>query len=68
MARGIASLIVVLDPEKIILSGGMSKAEGIAEELEARTLPWLPLPMRDLSALSLVLGADAAYTERSISC
>ncbi len=30
MARGIASLIVVLDPEKIILSGGMSKAEGIA--------------------------------------
>ena len=69
MARGIASLIVVLDPEKIILSGGMSKAEGIAEELEARTLPWLPLPMRDhLSIEVSSLGADAGlYGAASIS-
>ncbi|MDY9920411.1 MAG: ROK family protein [Synergistota bacterium] len=69
MARGIASLIVVLDPEKIILSGGMSKAEGIAEELEARTLPWLPLPMREhLSIEVSSLGADAGlYGAASIS-
>ena len=69
MARGIASLIVVLDPEKIILSGGMSKAEGISEELEARTLPWLPLPMREYLTIEVSsLGADAGlYGAASIS-
>jgi len=69
MARGIASLIVVLDPEKIILSGGMSKAEGIAEELEARTLPWLPLPMREHLRIEVsLLGADAGlYGAASIN-
>lgn len=69
MARGIASLIVVLDPEKIILSGGMSKAEGIADELEARTLPWLPIPMREHLNIELSpLGADAGlYGAASIS-
>lgn len=69
MARGIASLIVVLDPEKIILSGGMSKAEGIAEEIESRTLPWLPLPMREHLSIELSsLGADAGlYGAASIS-
>jgi len=69
MARGIASLIVVLDPEKIILSGGMSKAEGIAEELGSRTLPWLPLPMRKHLSIELsLLGADAGlYGAASIS-
>ena len=69
MARGIASLIVVLDPEKIILSGGMSKAEGIADELETRTLPWLPIPMREhLSIEVSSLGADAGlYGAASIS-
>ena len=69
MARGIASLIVVLDPEKIILSGGMSKAEGIAGELEVRTLPWLPLPMREHLIIEVSsLGSDAGlYGAASIS-
>ncbi len=69
MARGIASLIVVLDPEKVIISGGMSKAEGIAEELETRTLPWLPLPMREYLSIEVSsLGADAGlYGAASIN-
>ena len=61
IARGIASLIVILDPEKIIISGGMSKAEGIASELEKRTVSWLPLPMRKYLNIEVSnLGADAA--------
>lgn len=61
MARGMATLIVLFDPEKIILSGGMSRADGIADELNLKTLPWLPLPMRDnLSIEVSSLGADAA--------
>jgi glucokinase len=61
MARGIASLIAILDPEKIIISGGMSKAEGIAAELEKRTASWLPLPLRKHLNIEVSnLGADAA--------
>ncbi len=69
LAGGIASLVVVLDPEKIILSGGMSKAEGLAEEVRARTLRWLPLPLREqLRIESSALGTEAAlYGAASIS-
>lgn len=69
MARGIASLIVILDPEKIILNGGMSKAEGIAGELEAKTLSCLPLPMRKHLNIEISsLGAEAGlYGAASIN-
>lgn len=69
LARGIASLVVVLDPEKIILSGGMSKAPGLAEEVTAMTLRKLPLPMRENLKIEVsALGAEAAlYGAASIS-
>ncbi len=69
LAGGIASLVVVLDPEKVILSGGMSKARGIAEEVSARTLRQLPLPMREhLNIEVSALGTEAAlYGAASIS-
>ena len=69
LAVGIASLVVVLDPEKIILSGGMSKARGLAEEVTAMTLRRLPLPMREnLNIEVSALGAEAAlYGAASIS-
>ncbi|NLD04387.1 MAG: ROK family protein [Synergistaceae bacterium] len=61
LSRGIASLIVILDPEKVILNGGMSKAEGIADELKERTIPWLPLPLRENINIEVSsLGAEAA--------
>ncbi|MCE5202111.1 MAG: ROK family protein [Synergistaceae bacterium] len=61
LARGIASLIVTTDPEAMILSGGMSHADGIAEELTKRTLPYLSDPFRPyLNIIVSKLGNDAA--------
>ncbi len=61
LSRGIASLMVVLDPEKVILSGGMSRAEGLSEELSSRTVRWLPLPMREYLKIEVSeLASDAA--------
>lgn len=69
MSRGVASLIVILDPEKVILSGGMSKAEGIVDELKVRTLPWLPLPLREHLKIEVSsLGADAAIFGAASLC
>ena len=69
LAGGIASLVVVLDPEKIIVSGGMSKARGLAEEITVRTLDRLPVPLREHLKIEVsVLGADAAlYGAASIN-
>ena len=69
LARGIASLVVVLDPEKVILGGGISKAEGLAEEVEAETLRWLPSPLRKHLKIEVsALGTEAAlYGAASIS-
>ncbi|MBQ9881531.1 MAG: ROK family protein [Synergistes sp.] len=61
VARGISSICVTLDPEAVILSGGMSRAAGIAEELRARVMKYLPLPMRSVFKLLLSeLGSSAA--------
>ena len=69
LSRGIASLVVVLDPEKIILGGGMSKAEGLTEEVESETLRWLPSPLREHLKIEVsALGTEAAlYGAASIS-
>lgn len=61
VARGIASICVTLDPEAVILNGGMSRAAGITEELRARVMKYLPLPMRPVFKLLLSeLGSSAA--------
>ena len=50
-----------LDPEAVILSGGMSRAEGLAEELVARARKYLPMPFRPYFALKTSnLGGEAA--------
>lgn len=61
LARGVASITVTLDPEAVILSGGMSRAEGLAEELAARARKYLPVPFRPYFALKTSsLGGEAA--------
>jgi len=61
LARGIASLVATTDPERVILSGGMSKARGLAGELAIRVPPYLPAPFRPyLNIVTSSLGGDAA--------
>ena len=51
----------LLDPEAVILSGGMSRAVGITEELRTRVMKYLPLPVRPVFKLLLSeLGSSAA--------
>ena len=71
LARGIASVTVTLDPEAVILSGGMSRADGLAEELAARAQKYLPEPFRpyftlktsSLSGEAAVIGAASLFRE-----
>ena len=61
LARSIASLCVVTDPEMIILSGGISRACGLREELLPQTLSYLPLHYRENLDLRIsALGSKAA--------
>jgi fructokinase len=40
-ARSLATIINVLDPHVIVLGGGLSNAEGLAEDLEREVAPWV---------------------------
>lgn len=61
LARGISSLAVTLDPEAVILSGGMSLAAGLADELRERIEKYLPRPFRPVFILkNSELGGEAA--------
>ena len=61
MARAIASVCHLLDPEVVIIGGGMSRAEGIGKALYERTLPYLSYPFKKLLNLRVSnLGNDAA--------
>ena len=61
LARDIASICAALDPEAVILNGGMSRAEGMADELRGRATKYLPSPMRAVFRLLLSeLGSSAA--------
>jgi glucokinase len=61
MARAIASTCHMLDPEAVILGGGMSRAEGIGEAIRERTIPYLSNPFKDkLDIRVSKLGNEAA--------
>ena len=61
LARGVASLAVTTDPEAFILSGGMSLADGIADEIKERAYKYLPIPFRGYLEIYISgLGPDAA--------
>jgi len=60
MARGIASLVHIFDPELVIIGGGLRKGEGFMELLEARIPRYLGEPFRrTLKIRSSELDTDA---------
>jgi glucokinase len=60
IARGIASLIHVFDPELVIIGGGLRRGAGFMELLEARVPRYLGTPFRKtLSIRSSFLDTDA---------
>lgn len=40
-ARSLATIVNVLDPDMIVLGGGLSNTEGLAEDLEREIAPWV---------------------------
>lgn len=46
MARATASVCHMLDPQRIIIGGGMSQAPGIGEEIAKRAIPYLSKPFK----------------------
>jgi len=61
IARAIASIVHLLDPEMIILGGGFSRAEGLLQELRPLVESYLVPHFRDTFRLEISsLGNDAA--------
>jgi len=61
LAKGVATIMHVLDPQAIIFGGGLSQGEGFIENLRPKILPYLGIPYRELIDLRLsVHGNDAA--------
>ncbi|MDR1875884.1 MAG: ROK family protein [Synergistaceae bacterium] len=60
IARGIASLVHVFDPELVIIGGGLRRGEGFMELLEARIPRYLGEPFRrTMQIRSSLLDTDA---------
>ncbi|HEX2809860.1 MAG TPA: ROK family transcriptional regulator [Kineosporiaceae bacterium] len=61
-ARGLAVLLLVLDPREVIIGGGVSRAggtllEAIERHLRPRVLAWPRLALSDLGGDAVALGA-----------
>ena len=60
IARGIASLVHIFDPELVIIGGGLRKGEGFMELLEARVPRYLGEPFKQTFKIrSSQLDTDA---------
>ena len=61
LAKGVATIIHVLDPQAVIFGGGLSQGEGFLDSLRPKILPYLGIPYRGLLDLrKSVHGNDAA--------
>lgn len=61
MARTVATTCHVLDPEMIVIGGGMSRAHLIGEAIAARAVPYLSRPFKQTLRVEIsALGNDAA--------
>jgi glucokinase len=61
LAKGIASAVHLLDPQAVILGGGLSRGENFLAVLRPRVLDYLAAPFRKTLDLRLsLLGNDAA--------
>jgi len=62
LARCIASVSVITDPEIFILSGGMSRAENLISELRPRVVKYLPASFKPNLKIEISeLGEDAVF-------
>lgn len=60
LSRGIASIAHILDPEAIILGGGLSKGEGFLDAIRSKISTYLGIPYREILDLRLSIhGNDA---------
>lgn len=61
IARGIASLYAIFDPQAVILSGGMSRAEGLDAEVAVRLPKYLSAPFAPYAEIKISeSGGEAA--------
>ncbi|MDR1133283.1 MAG: ROK family protein [Synergistaceae bacterium] len=61
MARTIATACHLLDPEIVIIGGGMSRGEGIGDALKSRSVGYLSRPFKKLLDIRISrLGSEAA--------
>ncbi|MDR0765056.1 MAG: ROK family protein [Synergistaceae bacterium] len=61
MARTVATVCHLLDPEIVIIGGGMSKAEGIADAIKSKSTEYLSRPFKNLPDIRISrIGSDAA--------
>lgn len=70
MARTVATIWHILDPEMVVIGGGMSQAEGIREAIAERTRAYLSRPFKEILDLRISkLGNTAAlYGAASLQC
>lgn len=60
LSRGIASIIQLLDPQAVILGGGLSQGEGLIDALRPNVISYLAPPYREyLDLRTSTLGSDA---------
>src|SRR5690606_4129341 len=59
LGRGLAEVINIVDPEKIVLGGGISNLEFLYSELNQRILPFLFNPTLETPILKNQLGDSA---------
>ncbi|MFA7620464.1 MAG: ROK family protein [Aminobacteriaceae bacterium] len=60
LGRGIASIIQLLDPQAVILGGGLSQGEGLIDALRPNVISYLAPPYREyLDLRTSTLGSDA---------
>lgn len=61
MARATASVMHLIDPQAVVIGGGMSAAEGLVDEIASATVKYLSAPFRaTLDIRRSALGNDAA--------
>jgi glucokinase len=61
MARTVATVCHLLDPEAVIIGGGMSRAEGIGDALNSRAVEYLSRPFKKILDIRISrLGSEAA--------
>jgi len=67
LAKGVATIMHVLDPQAIIFGGGLSRGAGFIDSLRPKIVPYLGMPYRELIDLRLgVHGNDAAIIGAAI--